>query len=199
VQNDMKKLVAYSSVAHMGFVTLGFFIFNELGVAGGIVQMISHGFVSGAMFLCIGVLYDRVHSREIAAYGGVINTMPKFAAFAVLFSMANCGLPGTAGFVGEWMVILGAVKHDFWIAALAATTLVFGAAYTLWMVKRVYFGEVANAEVKALADIDRREFFVLALLAASVLWMGLYPKPFTDVMNVSVAELLRHVAISKLQ
>ena len=199
VQNDMKKLVAYSSVAHMGFVTLGFFIFNELGVAGGIVQMISHGFVSGAMFLCIGVLYDRVHSREIAAYGGVVNTMPKFAAFAVLFAMANCGLPGTAGFVGEWMVILGAVKHDFWIAALAATTLVFGAAYTLWMVKRVYFGEVANAEVKALADIDRREFFVLALLAAAVLWMGLYPKPFTDVMNASVAELLRHVAISKLQ
>jgi NADH-quinone oxidoreductase subunit M len=199
VQTDMKKLVAYSSVAHMGFVTLGFFIFNELGVAGGIVQMISHGFVSGAMFLCIGVLYDRVHSREIAAYGGVVNTMPKFAAFAVLFAMANCGLPGTAGFVGEWMVILGAVKHDFWIAALAATTLVFGAAYTLWMVKRVYFGEVANAEVKALADIDRREFFVLALLAAAVLWMGLYPKPFTDVMNASVAELLRHVAISKLQ
>jgi NADH-quinone oxidoreductase subunit M len=199
VQTDMKKLVAYSSVAHMGFVTLGFFIFNELGVAGGIVQMISHGFVSGAMFLCIGVLYDRVHSREIAAYGGVVNTMPKFAAFAVLFAMANCGLPGTAGFVGEWMVILGAVKHDFWIATLAATTLVFGAAYTLWMVKRVYFGEVANAEVKALADIDRREFFVLALLAAAVLWMGLYPKPFTDVMNASVAELLRHVAISKLQ
>ncbi len=140
VQQDMKKLVAYSSIAHMGFVTLGFFIFSELGMSGGIVQMISHGFVSGAMFLCIGVLYDRVHSREIAAYGGVANTMPKFAAFAVLFAMANCGLPGTAGFVGEWMVILGAVKFNFWIAALAATTLILGAGYTLWMVKRVYFG-----------------------------------------------------------
>jgi NADH-quinone oxidoreductase subunit M len=199
VQQDMKKLVAYSSVAHMGFVTLGFFIFNPLGVAGGIVQMISHGFVSGAMFLCIGVLYDRVHSREIAAYGGVVNTMPKFAAFAVLFAMANCGLPGTAGFVGEWMVILGAVKHNFWIAALAATTLIFGAAYTLWMVKRVYFGDVANADVKALADLNGREFLMLALLAAAVLWMGLYPKPFTDLMDASVTELLRHVAISKLQ
>jgi NADH-quinone oxidoreductase subunit M len=151
------------------------------------------------MFLCIGVLYDRVHSREIAAYGGVVNTMPKFAAFALLFAMANCGLPGTAGFVGEWMVILGAVKHNFWLAALAATTLVFGAAYTLWMVKRVYFGDVANADVKALADIGGREFTMLALLAAAVLWMGVYPKPFTDVMNASVAELLRHVALSKLQ
>ncbi len=198
VQQDMKKLVAYSSIAHMGFVTLGFFIFNPLGVAGGLVQMISHGFVSGAMFLCIGVLYDRVHSREIADYGGVANTMPRFAAFAVLFAMANCGLPGTAGFVGEWMVILGAVQHNFWLAALAATTLVFGAAYTLWMVKRVYFGDVANAHVKALVDLDGREFFMLALLAGAVLWMGLYPKPFTDVMNVSVAELLRHVALSKL-
>jgi NADH-quinone oxidoreductase subunit M len=198
VQKDMKKLIAYSSVAHMGFVTLGFFIFNELGVAGGIVQMISHGFVSGAMFLCIGVLYDRVHSRDIAAYGGVVNTMPKFTAFAVLFAMANCGLPGTAGFVGEWMVILGAVKANFWIAALAATALIFGAAYTLWMVKRVYFGAVANEHVKALADIDRREFLMLALLAAAVLWMGVYPKPFTEVMNVSVSELLRHVAVSKL-
>src|SRR6185369_15892686 len=143
VQRDMKKLVAYSSIAHMGFVTLGFFIFNPLGVAGGIVQMISHGFVSGAMFLCIGVLYDRVHSREIASYGGVVNTMPKFATFAVLFAMANCGLPGTSGFAGEWMVILGAVGTNFWIGLLAATTLVFGAAYTLWMVKRVYFGDVA--------------------------------------------------------
>jgi NADH-quinone oxidoreductase subunit M len=198
VQQDMKKLVAYSSIAHMGFVTLGFFIFNELGVAGAIVQMVSHGFVSGAMFLCIGVLYDRVHSREIAAYGGVANTMPKFAAFAVLFAMANCGLPGTAGFVGEWMVILGAVKFNFWIGLLASTTLIFGAAYTLWMVKRVYFGDVANADVKALADINGREFFMLALLAIAVLWMGLYPKPFTDVMNVSVVELLKHVAASKL-
>jgi NADH-quinone oxidoreductase subunit M len=198
VQQDMKKLVAYSSVAHMGFVTLGFFIFSELGVAGGIVQMISHGFVSGAMFLCIGVLYDRVHSREIAAYGGVVNTMPKFAAFAVLFAMANAGLPGTAGFVGEWMVILATVKFNFWYAALAATTLITGAAYTLWMVKRVYFGEVANDHVRKLADIDAREFTMLALLAVAVLAMGLYPKPFTDVMHVSVSELLRHVAISKL-
>jgi NADH-quinone oxidoreductase subunit M len=198
VQQDMKKLVAYSSIAHMGFVTLGFFIFNELGVTGAIVQMISHGFVSGAMFLCIGVLYDRVHSREIAAYGGVVNTMPKFAAFAVLFAMANCGLPGTAGFVGEWMVILGAVKFNFWIAALASTTLVFGAAYTLWMVKRVYFGDVANKHVKELTDINGREFLMLALLAAAVLWMGLYPKVFTDPMNASVAELLKHVAVQKL-
>jgi NADH-quinone oxidoreductase subunit M len=198
VQNDMKKLVAYSSIAHMGFVTLGFFVFNPLGVTGAIVQMVSHGFVSGAMFLCIGVLYDRVHSREIAAYGGVVNTMPKFAAFAVLFAMANCGLPGTAGFVGEWMVILGAVQFNFWIGLLASTTLIFGAAYTLWMVKRVYFGAVANDDVKALTDINAREFLMLALLAAAVLWMGLYPKPFTDLMNVSVAELLRHVAVSKL-
>jgi NADH-quinone oxidoreductase subunit M len=199
VQKDMKKLVAYSSIAHMGFVTLGFFMFNELGVSGAIVQMISHGFVSGAMFLCIGVLYDRVHSREISAYGGVANTMPTFAAFAVLFAMANCGLPGTAGFVGEWMVILGAVQYNFWIALLAATTLVFGAAYTLWMVKRVYFGAVANAHVKALVDLGGREFLMLALLAAAVLAMGLYPKPFTDTMNVSVAALLKHVAIAKLQ
>ena len=198
VQQDMKKLVAYSSIAHMGFVTLGFFIFNELGVAGAIVQMISHGFVSGAMFLCIGVLYDRVHSREISSYGGVANTMPKFAAFAVLFAMANCGLPGTAGFVGEWMVILGAVQYNFWIGALASTTLIFGAAYTLWMVKRVYFGDVANDNVKTLTDINGREFLMLGLLAAAVLWMGLYPKPFTDVMHVSVVELLRHVALSKI-
>ena len=198
VQQDMKKLVAYSSIAHMGFVTLGFFLFNELGTSGGIVQMISHGFVSGAMFLCIGVLYDRVHSREISAYGGVANTMPKFAAFAVLFAMANCGLPGTAGFVGEWMVILGAVKANFWLGFVAATTLIFGAAYTLWMVKRVYFGAVANHHVKELTDIGAREFGMLAALAIAVLWMGLYPKPFTDVMNVSVAELLRHAAISKL-
>jgi NADH-quinone oxidoreductase subunit M len=198
VQQDMKKLVAYSSIAHMGFVTLGFFIFNELGVAGGIVQMVSHGFVSGAMFLCIGVLYDRVHSRQIASYGGVANTMPKFAAFAVFFAMANCGLPGTAGFVGEWMVILGAVQYNFWIGLLAATTLIFGAAYTLWMVKRVYFGDVANDDVRQLSDINGREFLMLALLALAVLWMGLYPKPFTDVMQASVTELLRHVAASKL-
>jgi len=147
VQADMKKLVAYSSVAHMGFVTLGFFVFNELGVSGGLVQMIAHGFVSGAMFLAIGVLYDRVHSREIAAYGGVINTMPRFAAFALLFSMANCGLPGTAGFVGEWMVILAAVQSNFWIGLTAATALILGAAYTLWMFKRVYLGPIANENV----------------------------------------------------
>ncbi|MBP7521606.1 MAG: NADH-quinone oxidoreductase subunit M [Leptothrix sp. (in: Bacteria)] len=198
VQKDMKKLVAYSSVAHMGFVTLGFFLFNELGVAGGLVQMIAHGFVSGAMFLCIGVLYDRVHSREIADYGGVVNTMPKFAAFAVLFAMANCGLPGTAGFIGEWMVILGAVQMNFWIGALAATALIFGAAYSLWMVKRVYFGAVANAKVAALTDIGAREFSILALLAAATLAMGIYPKPFTDVMQTSVSELLLHVKQSKL-
>jgi NADH-quinone oxidoreductase subunit M len=198
VQQDMKKLVAYSSIAHMGFVTLGFFIFSDLGVGGAIIQMISHGFVSGAMFLCIGVLYDRVHSREIASYGGVVNTMPKFAAFAVFFAMANCGLPGTGGFVGEWMVILGAVKYDFWIAGLASTTLVFGAAYTLWMIKRVYFGDIANEQVRELTDLDDREFFMLALLALAVLWMGLYPKPFTDVMQTSINELLRHVALSKL-
>jgi NADH-quinone oxidoreductase subunit M len=198
VQQDMKKLVAYSSVAHMGFVTLGFFIFNELGVAGGLVQMIAHGFVSGAMFLCIGVLYDRVHSRQIAAYGGVVHTMPRFTAFALLFAMANCGLPGTAGFVGEWMVILGAVKHDFWIGLAAATALIFGAAYTLWMFKRVYLGPVANEEVKALQDINSREFLMLSLLAVAVLWMGVDPKPFTDVMNPSVTELLKHVGQSKL-
>jgi NADH-quinone oxidoreductase subunit M len=198
VQKDMKKLVAYSSVAHMGFVTLGFFIFNDLGVSGGLVQMIAHGFVSGAMFLSIGVLYDRVHSREIAAYGGVVNTMPNFTAFALLFAMANCGLPGTAGFVGEWMVILGAVKANFWIGGAAATALIFGAAYTLWMFKRVYLGPVANNHVKELSDINSREFLVMSLLAIAVLAMGLYPRPFTDVMDTSVAELLKHVALSKL-
>ena len=198
VQQDMKKLVAYSSVAHMGFVTLGFFMFNGLGVSGGLVQMIAHGFVSAAMFLSIGVLYDRVHSREIASYGGVVNTMPKFTAFALLFAMANCGLPGTAGFVGEWMVILGAVKFNFWIGFAAASALIFGAAYTLWMFKRVYLGPVVNEDVKALSDINAREFTMLALLAAATLYMGVYPKPFTDVMDVSVAQLLKHVAISKL-
>ena len=198
VQKDMKKLVAYSSVAHMGFVTLGFFVFSNLGVSGAIVQMISHGFVSAAMFLSIGVLYDRVHSREIASYGGVVNTMPNFAAFALLFTMANCGLPGTAGFVGEWMVILAAVKANFWIGLAAASALIFGAAYSLWMYKRVYLGAVANDHVKALTDIGAREFLVMALLAIAVLYMGIYPKPFTDVMDASVAELLRHVAVSKL-
>ncbi len=198
VQQDMKKLVAYSSVAHMGFVTLGFFIFNDLGMAGGIVQMIAHGFVSAAMFLSIGVLYDRVHSREIASYGGVVNTMPRFAAFSLLFAMANCGLPGTAGFVGEWMVILAAVKFNFWIGMASASALIFGAAYTLWMFKRVYLGPVTNHHVKELQDINAREFFMLALLAVAVLYMGIHPKPFTDVMDASVASLLQHVAQSKL-
>jgi NADH-quinone oxidoreductase subunit M len=198
VQQDMKKLVAYSSVAHMGFVTLGFFIFNDLGVAGGIVQMIAHGFVSAAMFLCIGVLYDRVHSREIASYGGVVNTMPNFAAFALLFAMANCGLPATAGFVGEWMVILGAVKANFWLGFGAATALIFGAAYTLWMYKRVYLGPVTNDHVRELKDINAREFLMLGLLAVAVLWMGINPKPFTDIMNASVTDFLKHVAVSKL-
>ena len=198
VQSDMKKLVAYSSIAHMGFVTLGFFIFNSMGMTGGIVQMISHGFVSGAMFFCIGVMYDRMHSREIADYGGVVNTMPKFAAFFMLFVMANAGLPATSGFVGEFMVILGAVQYNFWIALIAATTLVLGAAYSLWMYKRVIFGEVANKHVADLIDVNRRELAILSLLAALVLWMGLYPKPVTDLMDASVAQLLKHVAVSKL-
>ncbi len=198
VQADMKKLIAYSSISHMGFVTLGFFIFNALGVEGALVQMISHGFVSGAMFLCVGVLYDRVHSRQIADYGGVVHTMPKFAAFAVLFAMANSGLPATSGFVGEFMVILGAVKYNFWIGFAAATTLILGAAYTLWMVKRVYFGAVANHHVAGLSDIDAREFAILGILALCVLGMGLYPLPFTEVMHASVENLLNHVAAPKL-
>ena len=198
VQADMKKLVAYSSIAHMGFVTLGFFIFNAYGVEGALIQMISHGLVSAAMFLCIGVLYDRMHTRLISHYGGVANTMPAFAAFMVLFAMANCGLPATSGFVGEFMVILGAVSYNFWIGFLAATTLIFGASYTLWMVKRVVFGDVANDEVRALRDINAREFVVLGLLALAVLAMGIYPAPFTEVMHASVTELLRHVAESKL-
>ena len=199
VQQDMKKLVAYSSIAHMGFVTLGFFIFNELGVSGGLVQMISHGFVSGAMFLAIGVLYDRVHSRDIASFGGVVNTMPKFAAFALFFTMANCGLPGTGGFVGEWMVILGTVSVNFWLGAIAATALISGAAYSLWMYKRVYFGGVTNHHVRDLTDLSAREFGLMAVLAAATLFMGVYPRPFTDVMHVSVTALLKHVAASKLQ
>ena len=198
VQKDMKKLVAYSSVAHMGFVTLGFFIFNDLGVSGGIVQMIAHGFVSAAMFLTIGVLYDRVHSREIADYGGVVNTMPNFSAFALLFFMANCGLPGTAGFVGEWMVILAAVKFNFWIGMATATAIIWGAAYSLWMFKRVYLGAPGNANVRAMLDIGRREFFVLGVLAVAILAMGVYPQPVTDVTDASVAKLLKHVAMSKL-
>ncbi|MGB7420741.1 MAG: NADH-quinone oxidoreductase subunit M [Comamonas sp.] len=198
VQKDMKKLVAYSSVAHMGFVTLGFFIFNDLGLSGGIVQMIAHGFVSAAMFLCIGVLYDRVHSREIAAYGGVINAMPKFGAFAMLFFMANCGLPGTAGFVGEWMVILASVKYNFWVGFCAAWAVILGAAYSLWMFKRVYFGDIANEHVKAMPDISKREYLILGFLAIAVLFMGVYPKPFTDVMDASVTHLLQQIATSKL-
>ncbi|ADU98823.1 NADH-quinone oxidoreductase subunit M [Alicycliphilus denitrificans] len=198
VQKDMKKLVAYSSVAHMGFVTLGFFIFNDLGVSGGLAQMIAHGFVSGAMFLCIGVLYDRVHSRQIADYGGVVNTMPKFAAFALLFSMANCGLPATAGFIGEWMVIIASVRFNFWIGLGAALALILGASYSLWMYKRVYLGPVVNDNVRGMSDINAREFLVLGVLAIAVLYMGIYPKPFTDVMDASVTELLRHVAQSKL-
>ena len=198
VQADMKKLVAYSSIAHMGFVTLGFFVFNDMAVQGGIVQMISHGFVSGAMFLCIGVLYDRMHSRQIADYGGVINTMPRFAAFFVLFSLANCGLPATSGFVGEFMVILGSVKFNFWIGLLAATALIFGAAYSLWLVKRVVFGAVSNKHVAELSDLNAREFIMLGLLAIAVIAMGVYPAPFTDVMQTSVSDLLKHVAISKL-
>lgn len=199
VQADMKKLVAYSSIAHMGFVTLGFFLFSELGAQGALVQMISHGFISGAMFLTIGVLYDRMHTRQIAEYGGVTNTMPNFAAFAVLFAMANAGLPGTSGFVGEWMVILAAVKSNFWIGLLAATTLILAASYTLWMVKRVYFGPVANDHVAALKDISAREFVMLAVLVAAVLWMGVYPKFFTDPMHASVQHLLQFAATSKLQ
>lgn len=198
VQADMKKLVAYSSIAHMGFVTLGFFMFNDMSVQGAIVQMISHGFISGAMFLCIGVLYDRVHSRQIVDYGGVVNTMPRFAAFFVLFSMANCGLPATSGFVGEFMVILGAVKFNFWIGMLAATALIFGAAYSLWMVKRVVFGQIVHDHVAKLTDLNKREFFMLGVLAIAVLAMGLYPAVFTDAMQVSVSDLLKHVATSKV-
>jgi NADH-quinone oxidoreductase subunit M len=198
VQTDMKKLIAYSSISHMGFVTLGFFLFNADGVLGGLVQMVSHGFVSAAMFLCVGVLYDRVHSRNIADYGGVANTMPVFAAFFVLFAMANSGLPATSGFVGEFFVIMGAVKVNFWYAFLAATTLVFGAAYTLWMVKRVIYGEVGNDRVAALSDVNARELVFLVLLAACVLAMGVYPKPFADVMNPTIQDLLRHVTTTKL-
>ncbi|WP_229418332.1 NADH-quinone oxidoreductase subunit M [Massilia sp. Root351] len=198
VQKDMKKLVAYSSIAHMGFVTLGFFMFNDMSVQGGIVQMISHGFISGAMFLCIGVLYDRAHSRNIADYGGVVNKMPKFAAFFILFSMANCGLPATSGFVGEFMVILGAVQFNFVTGIVAASALIWGAAYSLWMAKRVIFGKVTNHHVAELTDINGREFFMLGVLAIAVLWMGLYPAPFTDTMQTSVADLLKHVAQTKL-
>ncbi|MEW8293278.1 MAG: NADH-quinone oxidoreductase subunit M [Candidatus Thiodiazotropha sp.] len=209
IQQDMKKLIAYSSIAHMGFVTLGFFIVfiisqnnagsgAALGVEGGMVQMVSHGFISAALFLCVGVLYDRLHSREIKDYGGVINTMPVFGAFMVFFAMANAGLPGTSGFVGEFMVILASFRADFWYAFLAATTLIIGAAYTLWMVKRVVFGDVTNEGVAALQDMNQREYIVLGTLAAAVLLLGLWPAPLVEVMDASVNNLLQHIAVSKL-
>jgi NADH-quinone oxidoreductase subunit M len=209
-QKDMKKLIAYSSIAHMGFVTLGFFIVfmiaanpevnsgGVLGVQGGMVQMVSHGFISAAMFLCVGVLYDRMHSREIADYGGVVNTMPWFAAFMVFFAMANAGLPGTSGFVGEFMVILASFRADFWFAFLAATTLIIGAAYTLWMVKRVIFGDVANDRVAALQDVNKREVLVLGSLTLAVLALGLWPEPLVKVMDASITNLVNHIAVSKL-
>jgi NADH-quinone oxidoreductase subunit M len=197
-QQDMKKLIAYSSISHMGFVTLGLFIFNPLGMEGGIVQMISHGFVSGALFLCVGVLYDRVHSRQIADYGGVVNTMPTFAAFAVLFAMANAGLPGTSGFVGEFMVILGAIQANFWYGFFAAITLILGAAYTLWMVKRVYFGDITHKHVAELTDLSKREFLILAVLAAMVIGFGVYPQPITEMTHATVNQLLSHLAHSKI-
>ncbi len=206
VQTDMKKLVAYSSIAHMGFVTLGFFMFSKtnpqdqaLAFQGAYLQMISHGFISGAMFLSIGVLYDRMHSRNIADYGGVVNTMPKFAALFLLFGMANAGLPGTSGFIGEFFVILGAVKYNFWIGLLAATALILGAAYSLWMYKRVIFGSVANEHVDQLKDLNRREFWMLAVMAAAVLGMGIYPAPFTDTIDASITNLLQHIAQTKLK
>ncbi|HEY0562100.1 MAG TPA: NADH-quinone oxidoreductase subunit M [Methylophilus sp.] len=198
VQKDMKKLIAYSSISHMGFVTLGFFMFSQLGLEGAVVQMISHGFISSAMFLCVGVLYDRMHSRQIADYGGVVNTMPMFAAFAVLFAMANSGLPGTSGFVGEFMVILAAVKFNFWVAFLAASTLIFGAAYTLWMTKRVFYGEVANKHVAELKDLNPREFLILAVLAILVIGFGVYPEPITEMLQATSVEFLKHMEVSKL-
>jgi NADH-quinone oxidoreductase subunit M len=194
----MKKLIAYSSVSHMGFVTLGFFLFSAYGIEGAMVQMISHGFISGAMFLCVGMMYDRLHSRQISDYGGVANKMPIFAAFFMLFAMANAGLPGTSGFVGEFMVIMAAIEVNFWYAFCAATTLIFGAAYTLWMYKRVVFGAVANAKVEALNDVTYREIFILTILAAAVLWIGLYPLPLTEVMHATVDDLLAHLSRSKL-
>jgi NADH-quinone oxidoreductase subunit M len=198
VQSDLKKLIAYSSVSHMGFVTLGIFVFNPHGMEGAVIQMISHGFVSGALFLCVGVLYERMHSRQIADYGGGVNTMPVFAALFMLFAMANAGLPGTSGFVGEFLVIMGAVRANFWYAFAAATTLVFGAAYTLWMYKRVIFGAVANSHVAALKDVGLRESLVLGLLAAAVLAMGVYPAPFAEVLHTSVNDLISQATQSKL-
>lgn len=210
VQTDMKKLIAYSSIAHMGFVTLGLFLFwpivvngdgssgASLGATGAMVQMISHGLISGAMFLCVGVMYDRMHSREISDYGGVVNTMPKFAAFMVLFAMANAGLPGTSGFVGEFMVILASFKSQFWIAFLATSTLILGASYTLWMVKRVLFGEIGNDRVAALQDLNGREFLVLSILALGVLALGIWPQPLVEMMQTSVDALVEHIGRSKL-
>jgi NADH-quinone oxidoreductase subunit M len=198
VQTDMKKLIAYSSISHMGFVTLGIFLFNDHGMEGAVIQMVSHGFISGALFLCVGVLYDRMHSRLIADYGGVVNRMPVFAAFFMLFAMANSGLPGTSGFVGEFLVILGTMEENFWYAFAAASTLLFGAAYTLWMIKRVVFGAVANGQVAALKDITLREGLVLGLVAIAVLAMGLYPQPFAAVLHTSVNELLTLANQSKL-
>ncbi len=197
VQQDMKKLIAYSSISHMGFVTLGFFVFNAQGVEGGMMQMISHGFISGALFLCVGVLYDRLHSREISSYRGIAKPMPIFAAFMVLFAMANTGLPGTSGFVGEFLVILGSFQANPWFAIIAALTLVFGAAYTLWMIKRVIYGAVLNDAVAALDDVNKREILMLGILAAMVLLIGLWPNPFLEVMHVSVENLLQHVEVSK--
>lgn len=198
VQQDMKKLIAYSSISHMGFVTLGFFLFNSIGLEGSIVQMISHGFISSAMFLSVGVLYDRMHSRQIADYGGVVNTMPKFAAFAVLFAMANAGLPGTSGFVGEFMVILGALQKNFWFAFLASTTLILGAAYTLWMVKRVFFGDIANSHVAELVDLNKRELLILSTLAILVIGFGVYPEPITEMTHATAAQFLDHMAHTKI-
>ena len=198
VQTDMKKLIAYSSISHMGFVTLGTFLFNAQAVEGAIIQMISHGFISGALFLCVGVLYDRMHTRNIADYGGVANRMPVFAALFMLFAMANAGLPGTSGFVGEFLVIMGAMQVNFWYAFAASVTLIFGAAYTLWMYKRVVFGAVANDHVAQLQDINAREFLILAVLAVLTLWMGIWPQPFVEVLHVSVNDLLAHVSFSKL-
>ncbi|HEY9447849.1 MAG TPA: NADH-quinone oxidoreductase subunit M, partial [Burkholderiales bacterium] len=198
VQSDMKKLIAYSSVSHMGFVTLGLFLFNAQGMEGAVIQMISHGFVSGALFLCVGVLYDRLHSRQIADYGGVVNRMPVFAALFMLFAMANSGLPGTSGFVGEFIVVMGTMKVSFWYAVAAASTLLFGAAYTLWMYKRVIFGAVANDHVAHMKDINLREFLVLGLLAIAVLTLGLYPNPFADLIHVPVNDIITHVMQGKI-
>jgi NADH-quinone oxidoreductase subunit M len=199
VQADMKRLVAYSSIAHLGFVTLGFFLFTPLAVEGAIVQMISHGFVAGAMFFCIGVIYDRLHSHLISDCGGIVYRMPIYAAFMMLFAMANAGLPATSGFVGEFMVLMGAIEVNFWVAVIAATTMIVGAAYTLWMYKRVIFGPITNHHVEELTDVNKRELAILLILAFFVMAMGLYPEPVTHIMHTSVNDLLRHVAISKLQ